>query len=565
MLEQYAERLAGEPAQELTPVPLKQTIEGFQVDLYMRSNHSEGLLPFVREYLLNPDGDDRRFHVRGVDACLFIATKSSLYAVTSGGGFRVIADAVDYSFPFDSAKKLISNSFTATDVRDMIGSRTSRSETYRRAYSIDKSEAVDTVWKKLVGRLDAGQLPEGSPLIGLIDPDKPPALEIKSSFVLRQKLDLVEITKLITALEALPEPDEERLRQLSFLDNLYPVRNDKGLEGDLTRAFVENIRKSLANGEVPDIDVLDPYDIVAFNAGSDFRLSRANLGQSAPDFVDLVPQITRKLKDSLDDTSVFVEKFLTLSLSYRIDPDDRSKKIYRKLVDFLHGQVDLDGQTFFRIDKVWYRSLGDFLENLKNDFIEEVFNAEEPILLDSELSFLPWASGSESEFNSLQADEDDFYFGDEIFANANRGDIELFDLLKVDKESKRLYIIQTKSGFGNSMRDACSQILVASDVIEADLRDERKLLTRYYSEKWRKDDHNKKVTLRSFLSWFSYTRTYVVLCSTKQQFIPEDFEKRRLYSHIARREILATKNEMKRNQRQFRLAHTKSEKKPTGS
>jgi hypothetical protein len=47
-----------------------------------------------------------------------------------------------------------------------------------------------------------------------------------------------------------------------------------------------------------------------------------------------------------------------------------------------------------------------------------------------------------------------------------------------------------------------------------------------------------------------------VLCSTKQKFVADDFEKRRLWSHIARREVLATKNEMKRNQRAFRLAHT---------
>lgn len=556
VLEAYARRVAKEELQELSSVPLNQLLEGFRLDLYVRPSFSEGLLPFVRGYLHNAD-DGQSFRIKGADACLFVASETSLYAITSGGGFRVIADAVDYSFPFDTAKKLISNSFTAADVRDLIGSRSSRSETYRRAYSIDKSEAIDTVWKKLVGRLDAGQLSEGNPLVGLVDPDKPPAVEVKSSFVLRQKLDLAGVGELIEALETLPEPSVERLRQLSFLDNLYPVRNDKALESDLVREFVENIRRALLGGDLPDIDVLDPDEIITFNAGSDFRLSRTDLGQSPPDFEDLAPHVKNKLSGCLDSKEQFAEKFLALSLSYRIDPDDRSKKIYRKILDFLHGQVDLNGQTYFRIDKVWYRVLGAFLENLKNDFIEEVFKADEPVLLGSEVSFLPWEGGSESEFNNHQAAEDGFYFGDEVFATSNRGDVELFDLIKVDRDNRRLYVIHAKKGFDTKMRDACSQILVASDVIENDLRDGCKLLTSYYTDKWSKVDRNEGVGLRTFLSWFKYSRIYVVLCSTRQKFVAEDFEKRRLWSHIARREVLATKNEMKRNQCAFRLAHTK--------
>jgi len=556
VLKAYARRVAKEGLPELSPVPVSQLMDGYQLDLYVRPTFGEGLLPFVRGYLRDPEDGDK-FYVRGADACLFMASETSLYAITSGGGFRIIADAVDYSFPFDTAKKLISNRFTAADVRDLIGMRSSRSETYRRAYSIDKSEAMDTVWKKLVGRLDAEQIPEDNPLKGLIDPDKAPAVEVKSSFVLRQRMDLAGVGELIGALEALPPPSEERLQQLSFLDNLYPVRNDKDLEGELVRTFVENIRKTLLGGDAPDIDVLDPYEIIPYNAGFGFRLSRTFVGQSPPDFDDLLPHFKHKLADCLNDKEEFAEKFLALSLTYRIDPDNTSKRVTRKILDFLHGQVDLDDRTYFRIDKVWYQSLGAFLENLKNDFIEEVFRAEEPVLLGDEVTFLPWKGGKESEFNDAQAKEPDFYFGDEVFAHADGGDVELFDLIKVDRAGKRLYIIHAKKDFNTKMRDACSQILVASESIERDLRDGCKLLKRYYADEWSKVTHNKGVTLRTFLSWFKYRRTYVVLCSTRQEFVAEDFEKRRLRSHIARREVLATKNEMKRNLRTFRLAHTK--------
>lgn len=553
----YAEQVIEESSkQPLTVIPLNQSVPHVQLDLYVRRNFSRGLLPFVEGYLAQTSDADR-FHINGADACLFLATKSSLFAVTSGSAYHIIADFVDYSFPFDTAKKLISNAFTAADVRDMTGSKTSRSETYRRTYSIDKSEAMDTVWKKLVGRLDAERLPEDSLIRGIINPDRPPAVEIKSAFVLRQKLDLIDVCKLVEDLEDLPEPTEEHLRELSFLDNLYPIKNDKELTDALTRQFVADIRCAILADELPDVDLLDPYEIIPFKAGSHFKLSRAPIGDSAPDIDELLPVLRRKLKGRLQNEELFFEEFLKLSLSYRIDPDDTSKTIRRNLLEFLHGQVDYDGKTYFRIDKIWYRSLGDFLEILKRDFIDDVLTSDKPLLLGSEVPFRPWTSASERTFNEDQAKQADFYFGDEIFAKTDSGKVELFDLLKVDDENKKLYIIHSKKDFAAKMRDACSQILVSADVISLDITNEKKVLTKYYNEGWSKDKLNTGVEKATFLSWFDYDLIYVVLCSTNKEFTVEDFAKNRLRSHIARREILATKNEMKRHGRNFRLAHTK--------
>ncbi|MEU0884048.1 DUF6119 family protein [Lentzea sp. NPDC005914] len=558
VIEAYEEEVTAEGSvkQSLIEVPLQQFRTDVSLDLYVRTTFSKGILPFVEKNLVRP-GDANMFHVKGLDACLFVSTESSIYVITSGGGYHVIADFVDYSFPFDVAKKLISNNFTAADVRDMTGFKTSRSETYRHTYSIDKSEAMDTIWKKLVGRLDAERLPEDSLLRGLINPERPPAVEIKSAFVLRQKLGLSDVCDLVKDLEQLPEPTEEHLRQLSFLDNLYPIKNDKELMANLCEKFVENIRLALLSGDVPDIDVLDPYEIIAFRSASTFKIGRTLIGDSAPDIDELLPLLKNKLGGSLEDSKTFYVAFVGLYLSFKVDPDDASKAIRRKLIDFLHGQVDLEGRTYFRIDKVWYRSFGDFLENLKRDFIAEVFDRDRPVLLGDEVKFLPWVGGSEREFNTEQAKKSGFYFGDEIFARVDRGWVELFDLLKVDDENKKLYIVHVKKDFAAKMRDACSQITTAADVISRDRGSGKTVLANYYRDEWSKDELNADISEEVFLSWFDYDLVYVVLCATSREFVVEDFEKGRLTSHIARREILATKNEMKRNRFDFRLAHTK--------
>lgn len=556
ILELYTEKASEEGLGPLAPIPLIQSIEGYELKLYMRSTFSSGLLSFLRGYLQNPM-DEQHFFNSGSEGCLFIYNNTSLYAITSGGGYHIITDVADYAFPFDTAKRLIANSFKATEARDLVGSRTSRSETYRRAYSISKSEAMDAVWKKLVGKIDAGQVPDSEIFSKLINSSSPPSVEVKSSFVLRQSLNLLEVTELICAIEALPEPSAERRSQLSFLDNIYPIRNNKQLTTELTNLLVESVRKHLLGEQAPDIDVLDPHEIIDFTSGCRFKLGHAPLGDSAPEFKDLVAAVSKSIGGSIDDKDKFSEKFLSLRLSYKNDPDSPTP-VRRRLIDFLHGQVDFGGQTYFRIDKVWYRILGEFLENLKQDFIEEVFNSPSPILIGPEIGFLPWTGGNEDEFNIRQAGEDGFHFGDKLFAQYDSGKIELFDLIKVDDSAKRLFIIQTKKGFNNSTRDACAQVLGASEVIEKDLINGCKILRSYFTETWSLATPNKGVKLATFLKWFTkYDRVYVVLCATKQEFVAADFKHHRLRSHIARREILATRNEMKRNDRKFRLAHTR--------
>ena len=161
-------------------------------------------------------------------------------------------------------------------------------------------------------------------------------------------------------------------------------------------------------------------------------------------------------------------------------------------------------------------------------------------------------------FNAYQADRAGFYLGDKVFALADRGKVELFDLLKVDDQARRLYVIHVKKGFAAKMRDVCSQLRLAADVISADQSDGKPVLNGFY-DAWSEKGYNKSVDRAEFLSWFDYEVIYVVLCATPTTFEPDDFEAGRLQSHIARREILALKHDMKtKNNRPFHLAHTRT-------
>ncbi|MEU0538319.1 DUF6119 family protein [Nocardia sp. NPDC005978] len=552
----YDEQISGDASKmPLRTIATQQLVDGVHLALYGRPWSSEGLLPLIRGFLTDP-GDADFFQNEGADGLLFISTATSLFVITSGAGYHIITDFVDYDFPFETAKRLVSNSFTAADVRTMTGSILSRAETYRRVYTIDRSEAIDAVWTKLVGKLDAELLPADCPIRDIINPAKPPVVEIKSSFVLRQMFDLPEICRIVRYLEVLPEPTDEQRRNLSFLDNLHLVKGDKRLLDRLTGEFVDGIRRALLAGEVPDIDVQDPADVGQFLTGSDYRLGSEPLGDATPGIAELLPALHRAVNDDLASCDGFRTAFLKLSFGYRADANGDAPHVTHKLVDFFHGQVDLDGFAYFRLNKKWYRGMGDYLDNLKRDFVDEVFHADKPLFLGAEVQFLPWNGGDENAFNLKQAEQPDFYFGDRVYAWEGRGRVELFDLIKVDEGNKKLYIIHTKKDFNAPIREACAQILLSADMIARDRDNNKEVLRRYYEMSWSRVEVNAGVDVETFLGWFEYDLVFVVLCSTLRPFTAEEFTKNTLHSHFARREILSAKAEMKSRGRIFRLAHT---------
>jgi uncharacterized protein (TIGR04141 family) len=261
----------------------------------------------------------------------------------------------------------------------------------------------------------------------------------------------------------------------------------------------------------------------------------------------------------LDEHEQFWGRVRVLQLSYAVDPDSDAPRIPKNLVKCLHGQVDLDGTTYFLLDKTWYESRGTFLENLKRDFMDEVFTADEPIYITDDIGFTPWSPGEdEGAYNERQAGEDNFYYGDKIFSLTDGGKVELFDLLKVDRANDTLYVIHVKDGFDGKMRDACSQIATSADVISRDVKTGKAALRKYYA-KWKSHPNNLELVAEDdFLAWFDLKNiVYVVLASTSTAFGRRVFERNRLKSHIARREIIVTRNEFRGYGRVFRLAHTR--------
>ena len=560
ILTQYKKRIENEPGKYagLREVALNKNTQASNISLYIRTRNISGIYDFAEDILAS-SVTKAEFSYYSKDTCLFIKTNTNLYVVTSGSGYHIIEDFVDYSYPFDIAKKLIANSFKAAQKRQLAGSALSVDEKYRRDITIDKTKNIQNIWKSLIGKIDTEQLPDGNFIKEIIDLEKPPTVEIKSSFSLKKRLSLNDMIRLVKAIESLPEPSEEHKKNMEFLDCLQPVKGSS-LKRKLNAHLKTELLLALRGERTLDFDICDPNDFERYITGSAFEVGRVELGDERPDIEDVIVALGKQLKEAIEDDEQFAQKMQNIRFKYQVGDD--GQQISLPLLHTVHGQVVFEGETYFLIDKNWYLGQGDYLNNLIDDFIACVFEGRSPLFSNKvgEVELISWdKSWDEDKFNREQAKRAGFYLGDKIFFQRGYGKIEIFDLLHVDKKTKTVHFLHVKDDFDAKVRDVCSQIEIARDVIDSFKRNTDDF--KKYYKKWSADSINLDVDEATFLSWFDteqYAHTFTIVCSTGHEFAKEEFqENKKLQSYVAKREIIITKEDFRGKDKDLRLMHVR--------
>lgn len=564
IIEQYKKRIEEEPGKyaNLRPVQLNDAALASGLSLYVRTRTMPGIFDFTEEVLAS-NVMRTEFSYFSKDTCLFIKTDTNLYVVTSGSGYHIIEDFVDYAYPFDVAKKLIANSFKATQKRQLAGSAMSVDEKYRRDIVIDKTKNIQNIWKTLIGKIDIKQLPNGTFLSEIIDVEKPPTAEVKSSFSLKKRLSLDDTVRLIKAIELLPEPSDEHKKNMEFLDCLQPVKQSS-LKRSLNSHLKSELLSAIRGDKALDFDVCDPVDIERYIAGSVFEVGKLEIGDERPDIEDVVDALGAQLQEVVEDDEQFVNKLRNIRFKYKVGEDGET--ISRPILHMLHGQIVFEGETYFLLDKSWYLGQGDYLQNLVDDFVECVFGGQNPLFAETigGVRLINWGKDGnkwwdEDAYNKKQAEQANFYLGDKIHIQRGYGKIELFDLLYIDEANKTIHFIHVKDDFDAKIRDVCSQIETARDVIGSfnqNVDDFKK-----YYRNWSTNPLNSGIDETTFLSWFDrekYAHVYDIACSTPHDFTNEVFvQNTKIQSYVAKREIIIAKEEFRGKDKTLRLMHAK--------
>ncbi|KAG4078312.1 hypothetical protein HA402_013022 [Bradysia odoriphaga] len=215
------------------------------------------------------------------------------------------------------------------------------------------------------------------------------------------------------------------------------------------------------------------------------------------------------------------------------------------IVDVMHGALHHNDKTYWRFSSHWYQVSSDrlaviqrkFRQLLKDNLMSEFDSAylfkkfpvtSTPTLNESDTSSSSQPSTStaaantqdysqltlsqqsgrdnlEQEYNCKYASEENYLVGDKITANL----IEIFDLLRYDSVNGKVYVYHVKRKFGQSTRDAASQLTASAKLIYDDIVGSgEKTLHKHYTHLAEKSEINAKLVEWGITSKEQYVDLY---------------------------------------------------------
>lgn len=535
-----------------------------KIKVLQKVRFSKGWVEFLKNLLpdnLSEEQEKEIFYNLNKDLILFVLDDNDIYAITSGAGYFVIQSYIDERFPFEVAKRMLTGEFKSAEMRDLTGLVYSQSRNFRRNYNFSRREAFGKVWKKLTGKINTEIVKDSQFIADFLAENEKKSFnaDIKSSFTFRKSINLEQAIDIIKEIQSLLQNTltADQKKAFSFLDTLKEITNKKEKE-ELKNCLLESIYNFIKSESTEsDFDFCHPKEVVKFLHGSNYEISDDLSWDEAPDASEILIKL-READDRFIDKSnleSFKDKFLMLSLSFKED-DDNEYCITDELWKYFHGEIDCNDKKYFFIDGKWFEVVGDFLERLFKDFKEEIFG-EKSILTD-EIPFIDWTFSDEGSFNIEQAKQDNFYFGDKIFLRkSERGKIELFDLMYL--KDNKIFLIQVKDGFGASIRDACSQVQMAAEIIENNLSSNNTAELDKYYEEFVKNEQNKEVSKDDFMSMLKKDRCYVLAFATKEEFSESNYSDKKFQSEIAKFEILGLSHDFRASERKLLISNIKQQ------
>lgn len=182
------------------------------------------------------------------------------------------------------------------------------------------------------------------------------------------------------------------------------------------------------------------------------------------------------------------------------------------IVDAMHGAVHYKDNIYWRFCSKWYLVSSDRLAVVQHKFRQllenNLMSDQDPGYLSKKFSMPKTSVESDSQgsdtstqqssrenleydYNCSYATEPNVLVGDKITAN----NIEIFDLLRYDQNSDKLWIYHVKRKFGQCTRDATSQLAISAKLIHDDIVGSgEKTLHKHYAKLAERPEINAKLT-----------------------------------------------------------------------
>lgn len=397
------------------------------------------------ENILKPSGSEKFI--------LLVKQNEFLYAILGGAGYFLIKDCIEKDFGFKIASQLIGSNKSENIIKyskekSVMSKIIGQVKYFRTRSNFIENNSFGNFYKELNISIKQDVLLEKFNF----SPDevnKESACLVKSSFQINKSISFNKTLEIISVLD-------EMLKKgaVNIINNVKIVEDKKTIK-NLEDVLLSQLKDRCYKDDFIDFDLCHE-DFEKYLTADEFIVKKQNkLLLRQGDLLDNIDIVFLKIKENFEEEE-FEDIIKEIKIiTNNVDGDELTKD---SLIKHLHGDVEYKGDRYFYINGDWFlieKSFIDFLNEGCINFSKENLNRE----LDRK-----WEEGFE---------EDDYnfsYIGDKntlVLHKIIHKNIELCDILKWDDKGN-VYMYYVKKGFGNSLRDLCSQILISAKTIKND-------------------------------------------------------------------------------------------------
>jgi uncharacterized protein (TIGR04141 family) len=501
----------------------QETVSGYKLELYYRNKPSD---PKWKDFLCSfaKEGQDiLEENQSRSESFILILEKTNeeyTYAVTGGQGYFAIQDYINENFGIDVFSRLIKKEdkiLKSTKEKSFVGGILGTTKHFRKDFNLFETDSFGKIYQELKAGLDPQSLIDN---LGFTEDDikKSSACIAKSSFKINKAISFSQLLTIINGCENILAT-----KNAININNVQKInkKKDADLVAELENALLNQLWERYTSEDRNNSYSFDlcHKEVEKYLTASSYIASKNMSPKNIfgeYEFTDLIDidNIMDQIEHSLniEKTSRNKAIFANLLKSIKITSYDEEGNIQTrgKLLSHILGDVSLedDDKKYFYIDNSWYLIKANFITDLdssckdfiKRNYIEGLDRAWD------------YPTESEGEYNRSFIGDNNTIVLDRITPD----NIEPCDILKWDDGN--LYFYHVKAGFGNTMRDLCSQVIIAASRILQDVKSSNTYAKKIY------------LTLRNKIGMSSYfneagnqTNEYT------EEFFVELFEKKLVF------------------------------------
>lgn len=478
----------------------------------------------------------------------FIYNDKNIYSVTGGVAFHRIESYLDSLFGIKILSGLIdrnSKKIKGVSERSVSKSVMATTKMFRVDYSISEDEEFGKIYKEIIAQLDSKILEEK---LGFKkDEIRKVQCIARTYFKITKSISIQEVYKFIDKIDKIMEQDINNLNKVNILNSRN--KRDKYTIDGLENILIDKLYNDYIEQEDFYYDICD-NDYQSFLLAGNYSLRYNSTdeileGLEKENIIKAINSLSIIKKIDLTDKIKF-EKFIKNSRIISFEEDVENESTNSKFIKSLSLELEKGNDKYFLMEGTWFKITEDYVleldkklnENItgkiNSNLITNIWNKKS--IIDEKTQKPKEVYKTETEFM-----EDNFLQDNTTIISHTKliDNIEFSDLIKIDENNKKIYLIHIKRGFDASVRDLSYQMTFSYNILQnARLQGKYEKIEELY-EKLNKNEKN-KISKDDFTKIFKkYDFVYVFTFNderARNRNIANDLEK--FESNIAKGVLL---------------------------